>query len=238
MVTMQRPTRGWSGLLIGCALAAGLVPLTLAAPAGAHTSPSHTLKLSTAKVAGIGTVLTTSSGRTLYRFTHDHGGKPSCTGACAQVWPPLLVPKGDHLAVPHGVKGLRAVHIGHGHLQVEFHGAPLYRFSGDAHKGQAKGQDVEGSWFAVLKSGASSATKSAAPVVGGTTTTTAGTPTTSTAVPATSTTAPPSTSTMPVTSTTQPLPTATPSTTPTTTTTTTRPPTPTTTTTPVGGYGY
>ena len=36
---------------------------------------------------------------------------------------------------------------------MAFHHVALYRFAGDTKKGQAKGQDVGGTWFAVLKSG-------------------------------------------------------------------------------------
>jgi predicted lipoprotein with Yx(FWY)xxD motif len=238
MVTASRPLNPWWGVLVGSALAGVLLPLTLVSPAGASSgSKSHTVTVSTERVSRIGTVLATSSGRTLYRFTKDSSGKATCTGSCAQVWPPLLVPKGDHVKGPHGVKGLGTIHVGHGHLQVAFHGRPLYRFSGDAKKGQAKGQGIESTWYAVLENGKSSA-PAVVPLPPATTTTTS-TPATSTATtqPVTSTTRAPTTTTPlpPPTTTTPPPPTTTPPP-----PTTTTPPTPTTTTTvpPGGGYGY
>jgi predicted lipoprotein with Yx(FWY)xxD motif len=143
------------------------------------------VKISTAKVAGVGTVLTTASGLTLYRFTEDSPGTSSCTGACAKIWPPLLAAKGAHVSGPHGVKGLSLMKLANGHFQVTFHKLPLYTFEGDKKKGQAHGQNVGKVWFAVLKSGIpASATAGGAAV----TPTTA--PATATTAPATSTTAP------------------------------------------------
>ena len=114
---------------------------------------AKTIKVSTAKVAGVGTVLTTGSGLTLYRFTEDTPGTSTCTGACAKIWPPLLASKGAHVSGPKGVKGLSVMKVGNGHWQVAFHKIPLYRFEGDKKKGQAHGQNVGKVWFAVLKSG-------------------------------------------------------------------------------------
>ena len=154
--------RVWRQAVAGALSAAGLaaaalsLALVLAAPAastGATTTTGKTVKISTAKVSGVGTVLTTASGLTLYRFTKDSPGTSTCTGACASIWPPLLAPKGAHVSGPHGLKGLTLPKVGNGHLQVAFDKLPLYRYAGDKKKGQAHGQNVAGSWFAVLKSG-------------------------------------------------------------------------------------
>jgi len=241
MVTMHRSTRARGSLLIGCVLAVGFWPLTLAGPAGAHTP--RTIRVSTARVASIGTVLTTSSGRTLYRFTRDHAGHATCTGGCAAVWPPLLVPKGERVVGPKGVKGLRVFHGAHGHLQLEFRGSPLYRFSGDARQGQAKGQGVEGTWFAVLARPGVTSTSTSTSSVPSTAPSTA--PTGGGAVPLPTPTTPPAAgSTVPLPAPTTPAPSPPTTIAPPapTTTTTTEAPAPTTTTTtvgpPGGGYGY
>ena len=91
-------------------------------------------------MAGVGTVLTTASGLTLYRFTEDSPGASKCTGACAKIWPPLLAAKGTHVSGPHGVKGLSLLNVGNGHWQVAFHKLPLYRFEGDKKKGRRMGR--------------------------------------------------------------------------------------------------
>ena len=176
-----------SGGLAAAALSLALVMAAPAASAGATTTTGKTLKISTAKVAGVGTVLTTASGLTLYRFTKDSPGVSTCTGACAKVWPPLLAAKGAHVSGPRGVKGLSLLKAGNGHWQVAFHKLPLYRFAGDKKKGQAHGQNVAGEWFAVLKSGIPAAAVSGA----------SGAASTSTTAPGASTTQPPATPTTP-----------------------------------------
>jgi predicted lipoprotein with Yx(FWY)xxD motif len=196
----RRTRRVWGRSVAGALSAGGLaaaassLALVLAAPAvsaGATTTTGKTVKISTANVAGVGTVLTTSSGLTLYRFTEDAPGKSMCTGACAKIWPPLLAAKGAHVSAPHGVKGLSLLHIG-SHYQVAYHKLPLYRFASDKKKGQAHGQNVGGVWFAALKSGIPAAAVSPAAGAGAGT---SSSPSTSTTSPGASTTQPPTTST-------------------------------------------
>jgi predicted lipoprotein with Yx(FWY)xxD motif len=210
--------RGYRGRLAAAALTGAVLAgttLVLAGPAvTAGATSSKTIHLSTAKVASVGTVLTTGTGLTLYRYVKDPSGAATCTGACAKIWPPLLASKGSHIAGPKGVKGLSLIKVSGGHFQVAFHHVALYRFEGDTKKGQAKGQGVASSFFAVLKSGI----PAAAPIAPPTTSPTTQAPTTTTA-PGTATTSPPATQT-PVT---QAPPTTTPPTQPLTTTTTTQP---------------
>ncbi len=171
---------------VGLSAAAFSLALVLAVPggpAGATGNQAKTVKISTAKISGVGTVLTTSSGLTLYRFTEDKPGTSACSGACAKIWPPLFAAKNAHLSGPHGVKGLSLMNVGNGHWQVTFHKLPLYRFQGDKKKGQAHGQKVGGVWFAALKSGIPASATAGAP--------------------ATPTTAPGASTTQPMTSTTQ-----------------------------------
>jgi predicted lipoprotein with Yx(FWY)xxD motif len=184
------------GLMAVAALSVGaLVASSLASPppASAKSASVKALTIKTVHVANIGTVLATSSGRTLYRFTVDPAGKATCTGACAKVWPPLLLPKGVlHLKAPHGVKGLSLVRVAGGRLQVFFHHQALYGFVSDTKKGMAAGQDVEHAWFAVLANGKSSAP---APTSVPATTETTTPPTTKTTTPPTSPPPPPTTTT-------------------------------------------
>ena len=234
------------------------VPAGPAAATGSTGSHAKTIKVSTAKVHGIGTVLTTAAGLTLYWFKEDKPGTSTCTGACAKIWPPLLASKGAHVSGPHGVKGLSLMNVGNGHWQVAFHELPLYRFEGDKKKGQAHGQNVGGVWFAVLKSGLpASATGGTAGTSTTTSTTAAGAtttqPATSTPQRSSSNSSPGANVTTPTqapTPATMPTPAVTPTTQATQATPTTSPPPPSTTpptppptTTPTtsaggGGYGY
>ncbi len=224
------------GGLVAAAACSGVAlmgtSLVLAGPGGVAgaTSSHQTVHISTAKVPSVGTVLTTSAGLTLYRFSNDPTGTATCTGACAKIWPPVLASKGAHIAGPKGVKGLSLIKVG-SHYQLAFHKVALYRFTGDKKKGQAKGQGVANAWFAVLKSGLPATAGAPAPV-----TPTPVTPTTTTQAPTTqaptknqapATTTPPPASQTPVTQapvTTPPTsPPTTPPTAPPATTTTTQP---------------
>jgi predicted lipoprotein with Yx(FWY)xxD motif len=213
----DRPAAGAPGIrglaaasLTGAVLTGtALVLAGPAATAGATSSHPRTIRVTTAKVPNVGTVLTTGTGLTLYRYSEDPAGNATCTGVCATIWPPLLASKGAHIAGPKGVKGLSLIKVSGGRYQVAFHHVALYRFQADKKKGQAKGQGVESAWYAVLKSGIPAAASVAPPP---TSTPTTQAPTTTTA-PHTATTSPPATQT-PVTQTPPP---------PTTTTTTTQP---------------
>ncbi|MEN3282706.1 MAG: hypothetical protein V7607_3846, partial [Solirubrobacteraceae bacterium] len=41
------------------------------------------------KTSSLGTFLVDANGRTLYLWDADHGSKSTCSGACAQAWPPV-----------------------------------------------------------------------------------------------------------------------------------------------------
>jgi predicted lipoprotein with Yx(FWY)xxD motif len=251
-------------VLATAALSAGaLFASTLASspPASAIGSSGKSLTIVTEHVRNVGTVLATQSGLTLYRYTVDPAGQATCTGACAKAWPPLLLPKGvTHIKAPHGVKGLTAIRVQGGHLQVFFHDHALYHFVSDTKKGQDTGQGVENDWFAVLSDGKSSAAKpasSATSTGGAGTGTSAGTSPSTTSPSATKagssgstsspttmpsvTKSPPATSPTPTTATpnTATPTTAPPTTVPPTTTPPTSPPTTTPTTAPpTGGVGF
>jgi len=88
------------------------------------------------------TVLTAPDGHTLYFFTPDTaGGKPTCTGACASIWPALKAASPTEVS---GAKGTLTVVGG----QVVYNGHPLYEYSGDSAAGQANGEGIMGKWYA------------------------------------------------------------------------------------------
>ncbi|HEX9122893.1 MAG TPA: hypothetical protein VF984_05975 [Actinomycetota bacterium] len=139
-------------------VAAGAL-LLAACSNGSSTTPSKSggggqgLTLGTDSVNGIGTVLDTSKGLTLYYNTREAGGKIVCTGSCASVWPPMLV-NGSTPAVPAGVTGtFGTVGRPDGTTQLTFGGFPLYTYAGDSAPGQATGQGLQGIWFAAMASG-------------------------------------------------------------------------------------
>ena len=106
-------------------------------------------EIGTRSIPGIGDVLVDSGGLTLYRLTTDTSTKTTCTGSCAQTWPPLLTRSESAPASP-GVAGqfgtLTRPDAG---VQITFNGMPLYTYEGDSQPGQANGQGIGGVWFAV-----------------------------------------------------------------------------------------
>ena len=118
------------------------------AGAGSGTPPA----LKTATVNGV-SVVTNAQGFTLYSFAPDTATASKCTGACAQIWPPVTGPA----AAGQGVTGtLGTITRPDGSKQVTYNGHPLYTYTADTAAGQAKGNGVNvdgGVWHEVTASG-------------------------------------------------------------------------------------
>jgi predicted lipoprotein with Yx(FWY)xxD motif len=100
-------------------------------------------------------VVTNQDGMTLYRFDKDTAQPPvsNCNEACAKQWPPLLV-EGKELTFT----GIDQSMIGtikrkDGTKQVTINKWPVYTFSRDSSPGDATGQGMGGTWFAVTPDG-------------------------------------------------------------------------------------
>src|SRR5262245_36562639 len=89
-------------------------------------------RIGTGSIMGLGTILRTNTGFTLYHLTTDSSSMTSCTGGCAQAWPPLLLPKGVDRVVSGGRKGFATIMRPGGGRQVTYRGMPLYTYAGDA----------------------------------------------------------------------------------------------------------
>ena len=94
----------------------------------------------------LGAILVDAEGLSLYGFTNDADGLPTCDDACADAWPPVLV---DSPAVPEGLDPeiFSVVERNDGTLQLRAGAWPLYRFAGDAAPGDTAGQGSGGVWF-------------------------------------------------------------------------------------------
>lgn len=104
----------------------------------------------------LGRILTDGSGRTLYLFEKDKGGKPSCFGACAQGWPPLMAKGSPKLAGGLAMSKLGSSSRGGGARQVTYGDHPLYYFAGDKKPGQTAGEGLKAfgaEWYALSASG-------------------------------------------------------------------------------------
>jgi predicted lipoprotein with Yx(FWY)xxD motif len=100
-----------------------------------------------------GRILVDGGGYALYAFTKDGRGASRCYGACAQAWPPLIVPRR-----PRATRDARSSLIGvtrriDGRLQATYGGRPLYYYVADRRPGQVLCQNVVefGSRWLVLR---------------------------------------------------------------------------------------
>jgi predicted lipoprotein with Yx(FWY)xxD motif len=125
----------------------------------ATTAPSATGGADAAKGVSVelsdtslGEILT-SDGLTLYMFTPDEGGTPTCVDACAGAWPPLLGSAGS--AGP-GVDAdqLTVVDRPDGTKQLAYAGWPLYFYAEDQAAGAVTGQGVGDKWYVLGADGA------------------------------------------------------------------------------------
>jgi predicted lipoprotein with Yx(FWY)xxD motif len=132
----------------GGAYSSGATATPAAKPSGATSVKTGT--------GSPGTFLVDAKGRTLYLWVADKGSKSTCSGACAQAWPPLTT-----TGKPQAGSGVEASLLGttkrsDGTLEVTYAGHPLYYFAGDATPGQTTGQGNEGFgayWWVVAPDG-------------------------------------------------------------------------------------
>lgn len=136
-----------------------LAPLLLVVVAGVLAASAMAAgQRPTVKVvqtSGYGKLLASSGGLTLYHYTDETRGKVDCKGACAKLWPPLLVKGG---AKPSVGPGLAAAKLGtikrpDGGTQVTYNGLGLYRYAPDTKAGDVKGQGVAHVWFVISPAG-------------------------------------------------------------------------------------
>ena len=116
-------------------------------------TPVPVVKATTAMVAGksMTILVDASKGMTLYWFTPDKAGQPTCTAGCLAVWPPLEM--SDTTTKPTGDSGvtgkLATVTDPNGKAQVTYNGWPLYFYAKDKAAGDTTGQSVGQKWFVV-----------------------------------------------------------------------------------------
>lgn len=108
------------------------------------TPSGPSVKLATS--SKFGSVLTDSTGRTLYFFAIDANGSSGCTGGCVTAWPVF------YKANPTLAEGLKATDFGvitraDGAKQTTYKGWPLYYYQNDTKAGEINGDAVGGTWF-------------------------------------------------------------------------------------------
>ncbi len=114
------------------------------------TAESRAPLVTTFRDATFGRVLARSDGQALYYWSRERRDfKVHCTGACARVWPPLIVPRG--VQVPRRISGTRGtfgvIRRPDGRRQLTHDRLPVYTYAHERRR-QVLCNDVDG-WFVV-----------------------------------------------------------------------------------------
>jgi predicted lipoprotein with Yx(FWY)xxD motif len=126
------------------------------APTAGSAGGSGAASVVGTKTGSLGTFLVDGKGRALYLWEADHGSTSTCTGACAQAWPPLTI-----TGPPKASGAVRGSLLGttkraDGSREVTYAGHPLYLFAGDSRAGQTTGEGSTGfgaPWWVVTPAG-------------------------------------------------------------------------------------
>jgi predicted lipoprotein with Yx(FWY)xxD motif len=155
----MKPTNILRAAVIAAAAASATATATAVAGAQAATPTAHASRVAKVELrhTHIGTILTTSSGFTLYEFTRDHGAN-SCVkiATCSGSWPALqttarpVAGPGVHSSM------LSTTALPGGKKQVTYAGHPLYLYDGDtgpAETSYVGERAFGGDWDAITASG-------------------------------------------------------------------------------------
>jgi predicted lipoprotein with Yx(FWY)xxD motif len=147
-----------AGLLIAACGASGSHSSTGAGTNAASVHKAHTgAAITIATTQGSGAHLVGQGGRAIYLWAADKGNMSTCSGACAQSWPPVLTtgtPKRSG-AVKSSLLG--TTKRADGSTEVTYRGHPLYYYAGDTSSGSTTGQgstSFGAPWWLVSPSGA------------------------------------------------------------------------------------
>jgi len=131
-------------IVLGAVAAFVALAVTAAALAALPRYPATTIK-----ARGFGTVLASANRQALYYWSREKVGSIRCTRACAQAWPPLVVPKG--VMVKTRIAGIAGrfgvVRRPDGRRQLTHNGRAVYSYAHEG-PGVVLCDDVDG-WFVV-----------------------------------------------------------------------------------------
>ena len=148
-----------TGLLAACSSGSGSAA---SGGSGGGQQSGTAMTIATRTVAGVGTVLTDQSGKTLYTPEQEAQGTIKCTASCLGFWFPVKAGSGGSPHVSGSVSGKFSTvqRPEGGGSQLTYNGKPLYTFKLDSAPGQAHGNnfsdkfgDQSFTWQAVTASG-------------------------------------------------------------------------------------
>ncbi|HET7168818.1 MAG TPA: hypothetical protein VFI69_06410 [Candidatus Limnocylindrales bacterium] len=102
-----------------------------------------------------GKIVVDGAGKTLYGFTPDEAGTPTCYDQCAANWPPVLADDAAAVSLGTGLdtSKLSVVDRTDGSKQVKYGEYPLYYFAADASAGDTNGQGLNSKWYVMSPEG-------------------------------------------------------------------------------------
>jgi predicted lipoprotein with Yx(FWY)xxD motif len=118
------------------------------ASASAPAAAAAALNVAT---SALGDIITDGAGKTLYMFTPDEAGTPTCYDDCATAWPPLLADDAASVTAGTGLDASKITVVDRtdGGKQVKYGTWPLYYFANDAAAGDTNGQGLNEKWYVV-----------------------------------------------------------------------------------------
>lgn len=97
-----------------------------------------------------------NSGRAIYLWVADTTSRSTCSGACAENWPPVITKGGPRAGAGTDAADLGTATRSNGTRQVTYAGHPLYYYVGDPGPGSTTGEgsgDFGARWWLVAPSG-------------------------------------------------------------------------------------
>ena len=129
-------------------------PASEAAPSEAPPSAAADATIALATNT-LGEIIVDGEGMTLYAFTPDTAGEPTCYDDCATAWPPLLATDAAAASAGAGLDATKLTTVDRtdGTKQVKYGDWPLYYFANDAAAGDTNGQGLATKWYVVDAAG-------------------------------------------------------------------------------------
>jgi predicted lipoprotein with Yx(FWY)xxD motif len=157
MAKRIRKEHEMKGLVLTIGAVAAALTLTFGLSSALASSSSTSARTTVAVASSnLGRILVDAHGRTLYLFARDKNGKSACSGSCATYWPPLIASGKVRAGAGAKASLLGTTRRSDGRRQVTYRNHPLYRYVGDAGKGQTTGQGLDlsgGKWWVLSPAG-------------------------------------------------------------------------------------
>ena len=130
-------------------------PPSEAAPSEAPPSEAPADATIALATNALGEIIVDAEGMTLYAFTPDSAGEPTCYDDCATAWPPLLATDAAAISAGAGLDATKLTTVDRtdGTKQVKYGDWPLYYFANDTAAGDTNGQGLATKWYVVDAAG-------------------------------------------------------------------------------------